>query len=233
MFSGDRTIGLGSPNGRGSASTDNKYCIEFETNHPAKTQLITWIGTIFEEEEKRRKENEERERYFRDVLGEKLETKTVVLTGKVNVIKKIKPDNSTPTYSSELSDKITSFNFDIKPSELIDFESFEEYEFYLNEAISLFGARPGSPEYRRLMILIFKIDHYERNELIFPEANLIESIKHRMELFQMDASSFRDILGENDFTNFLEGNFKLKAYTRNRVLTRLGLGLLIQKRKKN
>ena len=75
-------------------------------------------------------------------------------------------------------------------------------------------------------MLVFKIDHYERNVLTFPKANLGEIISYMMDFFKMDISDFRDILSINEFELFLSNQLKLKAYTLKRILTRVGLKFL-------
>lgn len=219
-------------NGNGSRNFSNDYNVLIEINRFAKAELITWVGSNIELEEKRRKEAEEMERYFREVLGKTLESKTVTFIVKENSLKKPKSDIILPAYSSALEDKIASFNLEMKMSDLKFFTNLDEYEHGLERAIELFGARPNSKEFDDLLILLFKIDHYERNNLAFPEVSVIQFILHMMNFFKLEIQNFKDILSENDFKLFLAGELKLKAYTLNRVLTRLGIKFL-KKTKKN
>lgn len=217
------------PNGKGGSSFTNDYKIEYEINQFANAELITWVGTEAELQEKRRIEQEEIERYYREVLGQELITVSGSFTTKGNSFKQPKPNPTIPTYSSELQEKIDSFNLDFKLSDLELFTTFEEYESGIETATALFSARPGSKDFEDLLLLLFKIDHYERNDLIFPEVTITEFIIHMMKFFKLEVSDFRDILPQNEFELFVAGELKLKAYTLNRVLTRVGLNFLKRK----
>lgn len=219
-------------NRNGSSSFSNDYNVLFEINSHAKAELITWVGSNLELEEKRRIDHEKIERYCREVLGQTLVTKTHASVIKGSLIKQPKQDISVPTHSSELEDKIKTFNLNVKISELEFFTTIDEYELGLETAVALFDSRPGSSDFDSLLLLLFKIDHYERNDLVFPEVTIIECILHNMKIFKLDLSHFRNILEENDFKLFLAGELKLKAYTLNRILTRLGLKFLKKKAKK-
>jgi len=220
------------PNGNGSSNFSNDYKIEFEINRFANAELITWVGTEPELQEKRRIEQEEMERYYREVLGQSLETVTGSFTTKGNSFKQPKPNPTIPTYSSELQEKIDNFNLDVKLSDLKFFKTLEEYKSGIETAIDLFSARPGSKDFEDLLLLLFKIDHYERNDLIFPKVMTTEFIVHMMKFFKLEVSNFKDILPQNEFESFLAGELKLKAYTLNRILTRVGLKFLKKKAKK-
>lgn len=219
-------------NGNGSSNFSNDYKIEFEINRFVNAELINWVGSEDELQEKLRIEQEEMERYYREVLGQSLETVTGSFTTKGNSFKQPKPNPTIPTYSSELQEKIDSFNLGIKISDLNLFKTLEEYESGIETAIDLFSARPGSKDFEDLLLLLFKSDHYEKNDLIFPEVTTTEFILHMMKFFKLEVSDFKDILLQNEFESFLAGELKLKAYTLNRILTRVGLKFLKKKAKK-
>lgn len=214
------------PNGSGSSSFNNEYTIQYEINVHAKALLITWLGSKSELEEKTRIEEEEFERYNREVLGGELVSGTFTATGGGVRGKPFILDSSIPTFNSDLQKKIESFNINMLASELDHFQTVKDYELGVDKAIALFSSRPGSPNFKKFLMLLFKIDHYERNVLTFPKANLGEIISYMMDFFKMDISDFRDILSINEFELFLSNQLKLKAYTLKRILTRVGLKFL-------
>ncbi|RZL46395.1 MAG: hypothetical protein EOO93_25985 [Pedobacter sp.] len=222
-FFTDSNIDLRYPNGFGSSSFTNDYTIQYEINIHAKALLITWVGSKSELKEKERVEQEEFERYNREVLDGELVRGTFTATGEGLTSKPVKPDPSIPTFKSDLEKKIESFNLEINASELDYFKTVEDYECAVEEAISLFSSRPGSSNFNELLILLFKIDHYETNVLVFPEANLVEFVSYMMKFFKLEISDFRDILNTDEFESFLSGKLKLKAYPLKRVLTLVGL----------
>ncbi|WP_316807850.1 hypothetical protein [Pedobacter agri] len=228
-FFTDFDIDFHYPNGSGSSSFTDDYTIQYEINIHAKALLITWVGNKDELKEKQRIEQEEFERYNREVLGGKLISGTFSATGRGISRKPIKPDPSIPTFKSDLQKRIESFNIEINASELDHFKTVEDYECAVDEAISLFSSRPGSSSFKELLMLLFKIDHYQRNVLIFPEANLVELVSHMMSFFKLNISDFSDILSTTEFELFLSHQLKLKAYTLKRILTRMGLKFLYGK----
>ena len=222
-FYQDSTIDCSYQNGSGIGGFTGDYTVVYEINSYARALLVTWVGSKAELEEKQRIEQEEFERFNREVLDGEIVSGNFTATGKGVSRKPVKPDSSIPTFNSDLQEKIESFNLGIHPSKINHFQTFEDYELGVNKAISLFSSYPGSSNFQELLMLLFKIDHYERNVLVFPQATLNEFIMHMMDFFKLEIPDFNDILTTDEFESFLSGRLKLKAYPLKRILTRVGL----------
>jgi antitoxin component HigA of HigAB toxin-antitoxin module len=88
----------------------------------------------------------------------------------------------------------------------LDFRTKVEYEKALNRAISIFNARPGTPEFDELSLLIPLIRHYEACYIELPGPALLDVIKLKMEMLEMNSSHLTFIIGsEEEVNQFLTG----------------------------
>lgn len=94
---------------------------------------------------------------------------------------------------------------DYVPNEL-DLKTKTEYENALSRAISIFEAKPGTPEFDELALLLPLIRHYEATNIKLPDVALLDIIKLKMEMLQMIPSHLTFIIGSDEEANlFLAG----------------------------
>ncbi|MEJ5995065.1 hypothetical protein WG904_11610 [Pedobacter sp. Du54] len=213
------------PRSHGTASSDG-YQIEYQINLSAKVQLITWVGSVAEHEEKFRFEVEAIENYYqeRGIALEKFSsTSFFTLKGR----KTHKRGKTVNLLNTAPKDKLKAFNVDVTLADFNYFATKEEYELGLQNAIKLFNSIPNEKDFVDFSTLLLKIDQYERNQLEWPKAEYYEFVKLRMNLFKLTTFDFRDIIpNETDVELYLAGKLTFKSSLLKRIYTRVGLNFL-------
>ena len=91
----------------------------------------------------------------------------------------------------------------------LDFHSEEEYMLGLNKVNILFEAKPQSPEFEELSMLIPRIIYYEQR-FAKPKLETFELVKHKMDLFSLTPGNFSHIVEEDKLNSFLEGKITIQ-----------------------
>lgn len=87
-----------------------------------------------------------------------------------------------------------------------DFKTKAEYESALNRAISIFDARPDTPEFDELALLLPLIRHYEASKIELPRLALLDAIKLKMKVLEMIPAYLTKAIGSEEEINlFLAG----------------------------
>jgi hypothetical protein len=91
----------------------------------------------------------------------------------------------------------------------LNFHSEEEYMLSLNKVNVLFEAKPQSPEFEELSMLIPRIIYYEQG-IAKPKLETFELVKHKMDLFSMTPGNLSHIVEEDKLNSFLEGKITIQ-----------------------
>lgn len=170
----------------------DQFVIQYESNSSAKTIFIKWIGTKFDYEEKQKIELAEIENYYLTV-GVPLDNKLGSFTDKPIQAKRNIRGFKKPSFNSNLVDKIKILDLDLNIKEVKHLKTFEEYTWALDQVFSLSKLGPDSTEYLFLMNLIIKIDHYEKNQIVYPKIKNREILKTKINLFYEKYMNVRKI----------------------------------------
>ena len=96
----------------------------------------------------------------------------------------------------------------------LDLKTKPAYEKALNRAISIFDARPGTPEFDELSLLLPLIRHYEASNIELPPLAIWDVIKLKMEQIDMPSSYLvRTIGSQPEVDLFLAGKNTLSDKT--------------------
>ena len=87
--------------------------------------------------------------------------------------------------------------------------SEEDYMLSLNKVNVLFEAKPQSPEFEELSMLIPRIIYYEQG-IAKPKLETFELVKHKMDLFSMTPGNLSHIVEEDKLNSFLEGKITIQ-----------------------
>jgi antitoxin component HigA of HigAB toxin-antitoxin module len=87
--------------------------------------------------------------------------------------------------------------------------SEEDYMLSLNKVNVLFKAKPQSPEFEELSMLIPRIIYYEQG-IAKPKLETFELVKHKMDLFSMTPGNLSHIVEEDKLNSFLEGKITIQ-----------------------
>ena len=217
------SIPLSSSNAKGTASADG-YEIETQINFAVKAELITWVGTKAENEERKEKQKNKMLKYYHD-RGVAVESSIETFTSIIGGDKSVKIDKPSLTINSELKEKLASL--DMNPADVVYFKTKDEYEAGLKSATNLFKSRPNSTDFSNLCTLLPAIDEYEKKGFNWPKVENYEYVKIRMDLLQMTYPDFRDIIPqESDFQLYFTGELNFNEAILKRLYTRLALRFL-------
>jgi antitoxin component HigA of HigAB toxin-antitoxin module len=189
------------------------YHIKYNFNPWLKTGYIVWLGT---QEAKIEYERAELEKL--KIKHPNLVTITVSFTipatsrrskkeaeGKIVDIKDVRLSNAP---------EISPFTVEGYVSTELDLTSKNEYENALNRAINIFEAKPGTPEFDELTLLLPLIRHYEASNIELPRLAILDVIKLKMEILGMIPSHLTFIIGSDEEADlFLAGKNTLPNKT--------------------
>ncbi|MDN5286241.1 MAG: hypothetical protein JWR38_2515 [Mucilaginibacter sp.] len=215
-----RRIKRSSPGELSPASSplnNGEYQIEYHTNYWLKTTYITWLGSRDEREAFSRAEFEKAR-----AKNPGLEFRT-----KVTTIKLVPPPPPSQMSSGSIlisldgNSTIVETNEETRaPAEQLyiesdqDFKTKAEYEKALNRAIAIFDARPETPEFDELNLLLPLIKHYEDSKLVLPQLDMADVIRHEIKSFDMLKPLLNPVIGNEDDVNlFLAGKKQLSEET--------------------
>jgi antitoxin component HigA of HigAB toxin-antitoxin module len=183
------------------------YWIEFKFNPWLKTGYMLWIGT-----EKARIEYENAKIEKLRIKHPDLVTTSVTITTPASARRSkkesedsVRQDKAPEIFPSPIEGYVAS-EFDLKTQ--------TEYENALNKAIALFDAQPGTPEFDELALLLPFIRHHEATNIELPRLALLDVIKLKMEMLEMNPSHLTFIIGSDEEVNlFLTGKNTLPDKT--------------------
>ena len=181
------------------------YWIEFKFNPWLKTGYMVWIGT-----EKARIEYENSKIEKLRIQHPDLVTTSVTFTTPASTHRSKKGSKEN---HFDLTDVGSSYALEIFPSTVEghvsseqDLKTQTEYENTLNRAIVLFDAHPGTPEFDELASLLLLNTNYEASHIELPRLALLDVIKLKMEMLEMNPSHLTFIIGSDEEVNlFLTG----------------------------
>jgi antitoxin component HigA of HigAB toxin-antitoxin module len=210
------------------------YQIQYKFNPWLKTGYITWLGTKEALVEYEQAEFEKMKIQNPDMEW-KVVTTTVVLQvsdipGRATNQAEAKVADLSETKETlqvavgipvDLTDVHLGKAPEIFPSKIegyivskLDFKTKTEYEKALNKAIAIFDARPGTPEFDELALLLPLIRHYEASNIELPRLTLLDVIKLKMKELEMPASFLTNVIGSQEDVNlFLAGKNSLSNKT--------------------
>jgi len=174
------------------------FRIKFNFNPLIKTAYITWFGTNTELLEQYQKKMEELGAENPGLIIEKVVShKEVIFTPPPPLEEQILPES--PTFHGlEINLKTVSNNDELytKP----------EYEEALERVIEIFNAKPGTPEFAEIELLLPLIKNYEENKIVLPALNPADLAKVRMKEFKLTPQDLAPLVGgEEDMNLFLDG----------------------------
>ena len=188
------------------------YQIKYIFNPWLKTGYVTWLGTKEALVEYEQAKLEKMKIQYPD-----LKVTTVILEvpgpgRKTNAVKG-KPVNLTDVHLGKAPEIFPSKIEGYIVSKL-DFKTKTEYENALNRAIGIFDARPDTPEFDELALLLPLIRHYEAGNIELPRLAILDVIKLKMKELEMPASFLTNVIGsEEDVNLFLAGKNSLSNKT--------------------
>jgi HTH-type transcriptional regulator/antitoxin HigA len=105
-----------------------------------------------------------------------------------------------------------------------DLKTHSGYEKSLARAISILGAKPETPEFIELELLIPPIKNYEANRFDFPKLNLLDVIKLKMEQRGLTPDDFVPLLKKRENVDlFFSGKKMLAKGYLQKLCTRVGI----------
>jgi len=189
------------------------YWIEFKFNPWLKTGYMVWIGT-----EKARIEYENAKIEKLRIKYPDLVTTSVTITTPASTRRSKKESEDRIVHRTDVPQGKAT---EIFPSPIegyvaseLDLKTQAEYENALNKAIALFDAQPGTPEFDELASLLPFIRHHEATNIELPQLALLDVIKLKMEMLEMNPSHLTFIIGSDEEVNlFLTGKNTLPNKT--------------------
>jgi antitoxin component HigA of HigAB toxin-antitoxin module len=186
------------------------YQVESHTSFPLKTTCIVWVGS--------KTELEAREQAR--IAKIKAEKPGLTWEVKVKIVEVVLVPPPPMPFDNIASGK-TVRQAITKPASVAgplyvetdnDFKTTAEYEDALARAIIIFEAEPGSPEFDELTKLIPLIAHYEQSKLDFPELKLLDVVKYKMDMLEIEPQSLSGFIGSaEEIDLFLAGKQPLSA----------------------
>jgi len=189
------------------------YWIEFKFNQWLKTGYMVWIGT-----EKARIEYENAKIEKLRIKYPDLVTTSVTITTPASTRRSKKESEDRIVHRTDVPQGKATEIF-LSPIEgyvasELDLKTQAEYENVLNKAIALFDAQPGTPEFDELASLLPFIRHHEATNIELPQLALLDVIKLKMEMLEMNPSHLTFIIGSDEEVNlFLTGKNTLPNKT--------------------
>ncbi|MBB6110347.1 hypothetical protein SAMN05421821_106155 [Mucilaginibacter lappiensis] len=200
------------------------YSVEFKFNPWLKIGYIVWLGA-------KAALVEHQEREFEKLKAKYPDSQRKVFTTTIRIEA---PEFSEPSvntedgnlYESGESDETVSVGIpvdltnvhlgnapEIFPSKIedhivseFDLQTKTEYENALDRAIALFESKPDTPEFGEPSLLLPLIWHYEATNIELPRLALLDVIKLKMEMFEMNPSHLTFIVGSDEEVSlFLTG----------------------------
>jgi antitoxin component HigA of HigAB toxin-antitoxin module len=227
-----RQIERSSPGESSSASSplnNGEYQIEYRTNYLLKTTYISWLGTRKELEDYTHAEFE-KERAKNPGLEFRVKRTNVVLIPPPPMSSSIKHLNKTilnADSDSDITDINEELNVHSRPLYVesdLDYRTKVEYEQALNRAISIFDARPDTPEFEELSSLLPLVKHYEDTKLILPELDISDVIRLTIKNFDLLRPMLNPIIGRQEEVDlFLAGKQQLPEETLKLICNNLGI----------
>jgi antitoxin component HigA of HigAB toxin-antitoxin module len=210
------------------------YLIQYKFNPWLKAGYIIWLGTKEAQVEYQQAEFEKMKIQYPD-LERKVVTTTVVLQvpdipGRATNQAEAKVADLSETKETlqvavgipvDLTDVHLGKAPEIFPSKIegyivskLDFKTKTEYENALNRVIGIFDARPDTPEFDELALLLPLIRHYEAGNIELTRLAILDVIKLKMKELEMPASFLTNVIGsEEDVNLFLAGKNSLSSKT--------------------
>ncbi len=170
------------------------YALKYRSNVDAGAFFITWVGKA-------------------EVLRSPAEAREVKTTSVVIVPPR--PFDGERTTLPETRRAVTTSSF--------SFASPAEYEQALARVEQLFNAVSGTAEFEALDELLVRVAGYEQQHLQFPVLTPAEIIKHRMNMFRLNATYLSEVLDDKyDIQSFLDGSLILPQVALDRLYKLVG-----------
>lgn len=114
----------------------------------------------------------------------------------------------------------------LAPDRLHKIHNEEEYESALKQIEGLWNARPGTPQYDLLEVLVILVETYEKETVKILPPNPVEAIKFRMEQGGLTSKDLRPILGPRSrVEEILQGTRRLTLPIIRNLHAKLGIPL--------
>lgn len=213
-----------------SSPLDNgEYQIEYRTNYLLKTTYISWLGTRKELEDYMHAEFE-KERAKNPGLNFRVIKTTVVLTPPPPMSSSIKHTGEIMVNADgnpvniNFIEEVTVLPRPLYVESDLDYRTKVEYEQALNRAISIFDARPDTPEFEELSSLLPLVKHYEDTKLILPELDISDVIRLTIKNFDLLRPMLKPIIGRQEEVDlFLAGKQQLPEQMLKLICNNLGI----------
>ena len=188
------------------------YQIKYIFNPWLNTGYVVWLGTKEAHVEYERAALEKMKVKYPDlkVTTVKFEVpgpgrKTNAAKGKPVNLRDVLLGKAPKIFPPEIEDHVVS---------ALDLKTKAEYEKALNRAIAIFDARPGTPEFDELTLVLPLIRHYEASNIELPRLALLDVIKLKMKELELLPSYLTKVIGsEEDVNLFLAGKNALSNKT--------------------
>jgi antitoxin component HigA of HigAB toxin-antitoxin module len=221
-----------SPGESSSASSPlnhGEYQIEYHTNYVLKSTYISWLGTRKEMEDHLHTEFEKERAKNPGLNFRTIKTKVVLIPPPpMSSSKRRKEEIIVNADGNPLNinfiDEVTRPATPVYVESDQDYRTKAEYEQALNRAISIFDARPDTPEFEELSSLLPLVKHYEDTKLILPELDISDVIRLTIKNFNLLMPMLKPIIGsEEEVDQFLAGKQLLPEETLKLICNSLGI----------
>lgn len=212
----------------GSANIGGGYQVNYMLSHVLNTAHITWLGT----EQERAIYEDQR------FLDRKAKNPDAQMAQKVKVVSvTVKPPPLEAILSGQVTSRSVAHSDDDEPVLVNDFADSDqdfkteaEYEAALTRAISIFDARPGTPEFDELRELLPLIKNYEYKMIILPPLDPVAVINFEMKKRNMHTLYLKPMIGgdEEAIKQVLAGKKPLTDKMIEEIYHSFGIGFLLK-----
>lgn len=201
----------------GSMHSGPNYVIEYQISLGLKAACLIWLG------DKQEYELHVDERRKKFAATEKIKTLTVALTRSSSEVKK-HSELVQQTMETVYVRTTTDANIAINENTGEGLATPANYESALINVIDNFAAKPDSTEFKELAVLIPRIKQYEARHIHFPELDLLDTIKLKMEQRGLLPEHFVSLIGKKEHADlFFSGKRMLAKGILQKLCARVGI----------